>query len=350
MALSTSQVYRNVIEETMNKIKEDFMGIGVEESVINELQGLWEMKMIHCGALLASDMPTVPRMVVGGNGSINPVHDLNVPYEGPDEYETPTVDILFPPTPLQTPIQTPLPGTTENSMYQIQTPNDYPSSVHDVGPNDVKPGRPSPYMQPPSPWMHQRPLGVDVNVAYVEGRDDVERGTANHPTTQDFFTASSGKRKREAPQFHGGGCIPQQDGAGDTPFDVFQTEIFSLTWLLIFIFKPYPYQGVASEDYNIVNTPASHDLQIATPAIVAQNEGGDDDIDEEPLNEDDDEIPDDDEVPGIEDPANTVDLVLSQFEKVNRTKSRWKCILKEGIIRINNKDILFSKANGEFDF
>jgi len=25
------------------------------------------------------------------------VHDLNVPYEGPDEYETPTADLLFPP-------------------------------------------------------------------------------------------------------------------------------------------------------------------------------------------------------------------------------------------------------------
>lgn len=27
----------------------------------------------------------------------NAVHDLNVPYEGPDEYETPTADLLFPP-------------------------------------------------------------------------------------------------------------------------------------------------------------------------------------------------------------------------------------------------------------
>ncbi|KAF6150848.1 hypothetical protein GIB67_020931 [Kingdonia uniflora] len=340
MAANTSQVYVNVMEDTISKIKEDFLGIGVKESIINELHTLWEMKMFQCGAILSTDRPTVPRVVVGGNGSGNPVHDLNVPYDGPEEYETPTAEILFPPTPVQTPIQTPLPGTAENSMYQIQTPNDYPSSVHDVGANDVKPGRPGPYMQPPSPWMHQRPLGVDVNVAYVEGRDEVERGTANHPATQDFFTASSGKRKREnlAPHFHGGGYIlPQQDGAGDTPFDVFQTE-------------PYPYQGVASEDYNnIVNTPASHDLQVVTPTIVAQNEGGDDDSDDEPLNEndDDDEIYDFD---GIEDPANTVDLVLSQFEKVNRTKSRWKCTLKDGIIRINNKDILFSKANGEFDF
>ena len=30
-------------------------------------------------------------------GLITPVHDLNVPYEGTEEYETPTADMLFPP-------------------------------------------------------------------------------------------------------------------------------------------------------------------------------------------------------------------------------------------------------------
>lgn len=30
--------------------------------------------------------------------------------------------------------------------------------------------------------------------------------------------------------------------------------------------------------------------------------------------------------------------------KVTRTKSRWKCILKDGIMHINNKDILFNKV------
>jgi transcription initiation factor TFIIA large subunit len=30
-------------------------------------------------------------------GGLTPVHDLNVPYEGTEEYETPTAEILFPP-------------------------------------------------------------------------------------------------------------------------------------------------------------------------------------------------------------------------------------------------------------
>jgi hypothetical protein len=41
-------------------------------------------------------------------------------------------------------------------------------------------------------------------------------------------------------------------------------------------------------------------------------------------------------------------LILAQFEKVTRSKSKWKCVLKEGMMNINGKDYTFSKATGEF--
>lgn len=37
-------------------------------------------------------------------------------------------------------------------------------------------------------------------------------------------------------------------------------------------------------------------------------------------------------------------MQLFLFCKVTRTKSRWKCTLKDGIMHINNKDILFNKV------
>ncbi|PIA54659.1 hypothetical protein AQUCO_00900907v1 [Aquilegia coerulea] len=350
---TTSTVYINVIEDVVNKVREEFVQSGVDETVLNELQGLWELKMMQCGAVCGPierpSMPKLPPAVPSAGGPTAAVHDLNVPYEPTEEYETPTAEMLFPPTPLQTPMQTPLPGTAQTPLpgtvqtplpgntehYHLPTPSDYTSGQDTVVANEVKPGRPSPYMQAPSPWMNQRPLGVDVNVAYVEGRDDLDRGNPQQPTTQDFFTMSAGKRKREdlPPHFHGGGYIPQQDGAGDASFEGFQTEL-------------YPYQGVASEDYNTVNTPANHELHAGTPNAAAQNEAVDDD-EEPPLNEnDDDEFDDADE--GEE--PNTQHLVLAQFDKVTRTKSRWKCTLKDGIMHINNKDVLFTKATGEFEF
>lgn len=402
---ATSTVYIHVIEDVINKVRDEFINNGGPgESVLNELQGIWEMKMMQAGVILGPiERSSAAKPVPGG--PITPVHDLNVPYEGTEEYETPTAEILFPPTPLPTPIQTPLPGSAQtplpgnvqtplpgsadnSSMYNIPTgpTSEYPTPVSDTGGStDAKTGRPSPYMQPPSPWMNQRPP-LDVNVAYVEGREEADRGNSHQPLTQDFFMMSSGKRKREdfAAQYNNGGFIPQQDGAGDTPSEALQAsqengslgrcntittaniEILShvtrRTLKIPQLDGPIPdpyddvlstpniynYQGVVNEDYNIANTPAPNDIQASTPAIVPQNDAVDDD-DDEPLNEDDDDDDDLDDVEQGED-MNTQHLVLAQFDKVTRTKSRWKCTLKDGIMHINNKDILFNKATGEFDF
>lgn len=400
-APSTTGVYVHVIEDVINKVREEFLNNGGPgEAVLQELQGIWELKLMQSGALLGPIERSLQRPTPGG--PITPVHDLNMPYEGTEEYETPTSEILFPPTPLQTPMQTPLPGTAQtplpgtaqtplpgtadSSMYNIPTggtpisPGDYPSLI-DSGVPEPKPGRPSPYMQPPSAWMNQRPP-LDVNVAYVEGREEQDRGTSHQPTMQDFFMMSSGKRKRDdfASQYRGSGYIPQQDGAGDAMSDDFQGNQGGNTGRDIVaggnqgVFTPgvrsstrisqldgpipdpyddvlstpniYNYQGVVNEDYNIVNTPAPYD-QVATPAVITQNDLGDDDDDDEPLNENDDD--DYDDVDQGEE-LNTQHLVLAQFDKVTRTKSRWKCTLKDGIMHINNKDILFNKATGEFDF
>ncbi|KAJ8750519.1 hypothetical protein K2173_015671 [Erythroxylum novogranatense] len=401
---TTSTVYIHVIEDVINKIREEFLNGGPGESVLSELQGTWETKMMQAGVILGPiDRSSTPKAAAGGP---TPVHDLNVPYEGTEEYETPTAEMLFPPTPLQTPlqtplpssvqtplpgnvqtpnVQTPLPGSVDNSsMYNIPTgtSSEYPTPVSGtVGSTESKAGRPSPYMHPPSSWMNQRPP-LDVNVAYVEGREEVDRGNSRQPLTQDFFTMSSGKRKREdlAPQYNNGGFIPQQDGAGDSTFAVFQVsqgndgrrstvavdresmaDMGRSSFKIPQIDGPMPdpyddvlstpniynYQGVVNEDYNVANTPAP-DLQASTPAVIPQNDMGDDDDDDEPLNEDDDDDDLDDVGQGEE--LNTQHLVLAQFDKVTRTKSRWKCTLKDGIMHINNKDILFNKASGEFDF
>ncbi|XP_047332896.1 transcription initiation factor IIA large subunit-like [Impatiens glandulifera] len=399
---ATSTVYIQVIEDVINKVRDEFMINGPGDSVLSDLQGIWELKMMQSGAIVGPiDRTNIQKSVPGGP---TPVHDLNVPYDGTDEYETPTADMIFPPTPLQTPLMgmtpTPLPGTaqtpllgiaqtpllesTDSPMYNIPTgtPPLSSSDYHSLNENgssvhEKKLGR-SPFMQPPSAWMNQRSsVGVDVNVAYVEGREELERGTSNRPATQDFLT---GKRKRDdiASKYNGGGrYIPQQDGAGDSildslkgsKYETIECEFVGYTGGARLLSSRIPqldgpipdpfddmlstpniynYQGTVSEDYNIANTPAPHD-QAPTPAIIAQNDvGDDDDDDDEPLNEDDDED-DLDDVDQGED-VNTQHLVLAKFEKVTRTKSRWKCTLKDGIMHLNNKDILFNKANGEFDF
>ncbi|KAJ2081634.1 transcription factor IIA subunit alpha [Coemansia sp. S142-1] len=43
-------------------------------------------------------------------------------------------------------------------------------------------------------------------------------------------------------------------------------------------------------------------------------------------------------------------VVLCQYEKVTRSKNKWKCVLRDGIMLINGRDYLFQKATGEFEW
>ncbi|CAN6461559.1 unnamed protein product [Victoria cruziana] len=387
MATSVSSVYLHVVDSVVSKLREEFLNEGVDDGVLSELQALWELKMMQCGAIQGSlERNNTPRSA----GPITPVHDLNVPYEGTEEYETPTAEMLFPPTPLQTPVQTPLPVDPVAYQYFPAGPSDFvPIPDTGAGSNtEVKGGRPASYMQPPSPWMNQRPLGVDVNIAYEEGREEEGGTTTQAPSTKDFFTMTSGKRKRDdyaAAHFVPGGYIPQQDGSADFrpsgPENVLTRDLplkekscnndpdklrledrmhaDATIASLVKAKQAFPSipqndglhdiyeEDVANEDYNAPYYDPLSPQNVATPK-PAKTEVAEDE--EPPLNEDDDDDEDlDDFDQGDEEPSIN-HLVLAQFEKVNRTKSRWKCILKDGIMRLNNKDILFTKANGEFDF
>ncbi|KAJ2234307.1 transcription factor IIA subunit alpha [Coemansia sp. RSA 1722] len=58
----------------------------------------------------------------------------------------------------------------------------------------------------------------------------------------------------------------------------------------------------------------------------------------------------DDEEDGEGDGEDTEHIVLCQYDKVTRSKNKWKCVLRDGIMLINGRDYLFQKANGDFEW
>lgn len=70
---------------------------------------------------------------------------------------------------------------------------------------------------------------------------------------------------------------------------------------------------------------------------------------------DDDEIgsdlddSDDEDIDGGADGDND-DMVLCLYDKVQRVKNKWKCVLKDGVASIDGRDYLFAKCNGEFEW
>ncbi|KAG5681597.1 hypothetical protein PVAND_011013 [Polypedilum vanderplanki] len=66
---------------------------------------------------------------------------------------------------------------------------------------------------------------------------------------------------------------------------------------------------------------------------------------EEPLNSEDD-VTDEDAADLFE----TDNVVVCQYDKINRSRNKWKFYLKDGIMNLNGKDYVFSKSNGDAEW
>ncbi|XP_058055463.1 transcription initiation factor IIA subunit 1 isoform X2 [Anopheles bellator] len=71
-------------------------------------------------------------------------------------------------------------------------------------------------------------------------------------------------------------------------------------------------------------------------------EGG---AEEEPLNSEDD-VTDED----ASDLFETDNVVVCQYDKITRSRNKWKFYLKDGIMHINGKDFVFQKSNGDAEW
>ncbi|KAL0935356.1 transcription factor tfiia complex subunit [Colletotrichum truncatum] len=83
---------------------------------------------------------------------------------------------------------------------------------------------------------------------------------------------------------------------------------------------------------------------------VAPYDGYDDDeLDDDAINsdlDDPDEDKDEDEV----DDEGLGHIMLCMYDKVQRVKNKWKCILKDGVLTVNGKEYVFHKATGEYEW
>lgn len=66
---------------------------------------------------------------------------------------------------------------------------------------------------------------------------------------------------------------------------------------------------------------------------------------EEPLNSEDD-VSDED----ITEIFDTENVVVCQYDKVTRSRNKWKFNFKDGIMNLQGKDYVFQKASGDAEW
>ncbi|KAI1448760.1 transcription factor IIA, alpha/beta subunit [Annulohypoxylon stygium] len=99
---------------------------------------------------------------------------------------------------------------------------------------------------------------------------------------------------------------------------------------------------------------ASH-RRAAAPSGPSQFDGpgADDDMKDEEEDEDaiNSDLDDPDDNPEEEDEdEDGGQIMLCMYDKVQRVKNKWKCVLKDGVLSVNGKDYVFHKATGEYEW
>ncbi|NXF73894.1 TF2AY factor, partial [Sclerurus mexicanus] len=109
---------------------------------------------------------------------------------------------------------------------------------------------------------------------------------------------------------------------------------------------------IESEDLKVLDDEEDYDEECdSTSNMESSCSGGDNEdlqidiVEEDPLNSGDDVSEQD-----IPDLFDTDNVIVCQYDKIHRTKNKWKFYLKDGVMSFDGKDHVFAKAIGDAEW
>ncbi|NXO92861.1 TF2AY factor, partial [Certhia brachydactyla] len=109
---------------------------------------------------------------------------------------------------------------------------------------------------------------------------------------------------------------------------------------------------IDSEDLRVLDDEEDYDEECDSSSNMESScsDGDNEDlqidiVEEDPLNSGDDVSEQD-----IADLFDTDNVIVCQYEKIHRTKNKWKFFLKDGVMSIEGKDHVFAKATGDAEW
>ncbi|KAG8449008.1 hypothetical protein GDO86_015900 [Hymenochirus boettgeri] len=355
------KLYRSVIEDVINDVRELFLDEGVDEQVLMELKTLWESKLMQSKAVDGFHSEE-QQLLLQAQQQQHPTHH-HVPQHPQQQQTAPhqTQQVLIPAT-HQAPQQQVL--VQDSKMIQHMAPQGMSAAataatlalpagvtpVQQLITNSgqllqvVRAANGAQYLIQPQQSMvlqqqvipQMQPGGVQAPViqqvlAPLPGGLSQQTGVIIQPQ-QILFTGNKTQvipTTMSAPQAHTQGqlsvesqqqqgqqqqasLVLQVDGAGDTSSEEEEDE---------------------DEDYDDEEEEDK------------EKDGEDGQVEEEPLNSEDDVS--DEEGQELFDTEN---VVVCQYDKIHRSKNKWKFHLKDGIMNLNGRDFVFSKAIGDAEW
>ncbi|XP_064621290.1 transcription initiation factor IIA subunit 1-like isoform X2 [Lineus longissimus] len=339
---NTSQVqklYRSVVEDVINNVREAFLDEGLDDQVLLELKQIWESKLMQSKAVDA--MPTEQDQVL--LGQYNALQQQQKLQQSKQPMQMP---VHAQPRPAQVTLQ------NVNQQGAVQMMSNFPGRI-DMGGYGASRSYSdrnrmnhlyNRHMMPPQHQHHHvsnAAAAAAVALPPVYQQQFPAGSITLQPTDQGTFIL------HQAPS----GTHQANMVASNTPLQTIQMG----TPIQAGQMKTIPIKGVPTTQ-GIIQLDGANDTSSEEDDFEEDDKDDDDDEqndeendgqgeEEEPLNSDDD-ISEDNPA----DLFDTDNVVVCQYDKINRCKNKWKFHLKDGIMNLRGKDYVFQRANGEAEW
>lgn len=312
------QLYRIIIDDVIKNVKSEFAAEGLDDTVLQELQQTWELKLQQSGAV----------NLAMGDGVADYGQHATYSYDLNTHYNISNTNFLQNPFPVD---------LSHNTLYNMQNSQAYlPAPVE-------MPAAPRPYPSSASTQLAATALrSLNANPPYDSlGKPQQYMPAPTWDTTPVNVTLSGRAGTSNASIQN---IIRQQDGASDQPQELQQTSSTSEETKQI--------DEMVLQKYEEILKKKAAAKSKKTKKIIPQLDGksGDSDDDDESDGDIGDEELDSDLDDDDDTEPETENFVLCQYEKVTRIKNKRKTNLKDGIMHLNGRDSVFHKATGEFDW
>ncbi|XP_052741812.1 transcription initiation factor IIA subunit 1 [Bicyclus anynana] len=324
--LSVMKLYNTVVDDVIAGVRDCFLDDGVDEQVLQELKQLWKTKLTASGAMdpPRADSPSLPPP---------PAVLQNFPKANGSNLMPKRAQDMIPQ------------GAGHSGVEHGAPPSNIAGAHphHVLDPNNKVPVQLTLPAQPGVPGSQPRSFTIQIPASALNGNKlhqvltgPIINATISLPQPlaatllqQHINSALAGQQNERDGGGGGGrsGVAPfSLDGALDSSDDEGSNV------------------GDGSEDGG---NDDDEDEESAEERAEEEEEERDESggAEEEPLNSGDDVS---DEEPG--DMFDTDNVVVCQYDKITRSRNKWKFYLKDGIMNLGGKDFVFQKANGDAEW
>ncbi|KAK1132779.1 hypothetical protein K0M31_014154 [Melipona bicolor] len=389
MALSQTSVlklYNTVIEDVISGVRESFIDEGVDEQVLQELKQIWETKLMSSKAVELNPDPPEPQVpqinthkivpvnkgVNIGNHFVQQTGGNSVSQQASQQQQQQSQQQQ---SPQQSQTQTQCHSTTTGIQHTGTPVQQLVTSTSAVMDRQV----PIQITLPPQTGVPDAPLRVltiQVPASAIQGNQ------LHTILTGPVITAAMGLPANLAStllQQHVNSTLQGQ--ATLAPLQVVTQSANNVSQrsvqnqgqtTLAPLQVNQSLQVVTQSANNVSQRPVQNQNNIAQLDGPLGDSSDDDEEEEEEDNEDEEEDLDDKEeeendeaATREEEPLNSEDdvtdddpadlfdtdnVVVCQYDKITRSRNKWKFYLKDGIMNLSGKDYVFQKMNGDAEW